>query len=102
MEFFITFLLITVILLVALDTESKTGLASLLIGFTLIGNILAAYMERFIMIKLLFYSRGQHTGASMNPARSLGPAIIANKWKYHWIYWIGPILGAITAGIMYR
>ena len=42
MEFFITFLLITVILLVALDTKSKTGLASLLIGFTLIGNILAA------------------------------------------------------------
>jgi len=38
----------------------------------------------------------------MNPARSLGPAIIANKWKYHWIYWIGPLLGAGGAGIMYR
>lgn len=44
-EFFITFLLITVILLVALDTKSKTGLACLLIGFTLVGNILAAYEE---------------------------------------------------------
>jgi len=36
--------------LVALDTKSKTGLASLLIGFTLVGNILAAYVEKFGMI----------------------------------------------------
>ena len=47
MEFFITFLLVTVILLVALDTKSKTGLASLLIGFTVIGNMLAVYVKRF-------------------------------------------------------
>lgn len=47
-------------------------------------------------------SRGPHTGASMNPARSLGPAIIANQWQNHWIYWIGPLLGASCAGLMYR
>lgn len=38
----------------------------------------------------------------MNPARSLGPAIIAKQWKNHWIYWIGPLLGAGIAGLMYR
>ncbi|CAF1636967.1 unnamed protein product, partial [Adineta ricciae] len=87
MEFFITFSLVTVILLVALDTKSKTGLASMIIGFTLAANILAA---------------GSYTGASMNPARSLGPAIIANKWTNHWIYWVGPLLGSGMAGLMYR
>jgi glycerol uptake facilitator-like aquaporin len=55
MEFFITFLLVTVILLVALDSESKTALASLLIGFTLAGNILAVYVRRFMMKKYLSF-----------------------------------------------
>lgn len=38
----------------------------------------------------------------MNPARSLGPAIIAKQWQDHWIYWVGPLLGAGVAGILYR
>jgi glycerol uptake facilitator-like aquaporin len=40
-EFIVTFVLVTVILMVALDTKSKTGLAPILIGFTLAVNILA-------------------------------------------------------------
>lgn len=42
------------------------------------------------------------TGGSLNPARSLGPAIFANVWAYHYIYWIGPLTGAIMAGGLYR
>ena len=38
----------------------------------------------------------------MNPARSLGPAVIAKQWQDHWIYWVGPLLGAGVAGILYR
>jgi aquaporin related protein len=86
-EAIVTFVLVTVILMVALDTKSKTGLAPLLIGFALAVNILAI---------------GAYTGGSLNPARSLGPAIFAVKWEDHYVYWIGPLVGAIVAGFLYR
>ena len=37
----------------------------------------------------------------MNPARSFGPAFAYSSWAQHWIYWIGPIAGAVAAGVMY-
>ncbi|XP_056588247.1 aquaporin-4 [Triplophysa dalaica] len=45
---------------------------------------------------------GRFSGASLNPARSLGPAIILGYWEHHWVYWIGPILGAVLAGISHE
>ncbi|CAF1089299.1 unnamed protein product [Rotaria sp. Silwood1] len=86
-EFLATFILVTVIIMVAIDTKSKTGLAPLLIGFTLAVNILAI---------------GAYTGGSLNPARTLGPAVFADKWDYHYVYWIGPLVGAIIAALLYR
>jgi len=86
-EAIVTFALVTVILMVALDTKSKTGLAPLLIGLALAVNILAI---------------GAYTGGSLNPARSLGPAIFANQWEYHYVYWVGPLVGATVAGLLYR
>ena len=43
------------------------------------------------------------TGGSLNPARSFGPDVIAARFNgYHWIYWVGPFLGAVCAVLFYR
>lgn len=43
------------------------------------------------------------TGGSLNPARSFGPAVVNTSFvHYHWIYWLGPILGSIVAAGFYK
>lgn len=45
---------------------------------------------------------GPFTGASMNPARTLGPAVWTNDWTDHWIYWVGPFLGTVISVVPYK
>ncbi|XP_027488676.1 lens fiber major intrinsic protein-like isoform X2 [Corapipo altera] len=45
---------------------------------------------------------GPFSGGSMNPARALGPALVTGVWDHHWVYWLGPVLGALLAGLSYE
>ena len=38
----------------------------------------------------------------MNPALAFGPAVVANVWTDHWIYWLGPLIGAALAALIYQ
>ncbi|XP_050353410.1 aquaporin-like [Nymphalis io] len=55
-----------------------------------------------LTIAALSIAGGPLTGASMNPVRSLAPALWTNTWNSHWIYWAGPFLGAAVAVLFYK
>ncbi|MBN3287321.1 AQP8 protein, partial [Polyodon spathula] len=85
-EIAMTCFIIIVVCMVAVNGKSKTPLAPFCIGCTVIVNVLAG---------------GDVSGTCLNPARAFGPAVLANYWSYHWIYWIGPLGGALlAAGLM--
>lgn len=55
-----------------------------------------------LTVAALALAFGPYTGCSMNPARSLAPAVWNNQWSHHWIYWFGPIGGALLSSFMYK
>jgi aquaporin TIP len=86
-EAILTFVLVFTVFATAIDTRSTiANVAPLMIG-------LAILIDHFIGVPL--------TGASMNPARTFGPALVAGEWDDHWVYWAGPLLGGSLAGIVY-
>jgi MIP family channel proteins len=87
LETVLTFILMLVIFGSGLDRRAPIGFAGIAIGLTV--ALEAACM-------------GPITGASMNPARSLGPALVGWNWQHHWLYWVAPILGAQIAAVVYR
>ncbi|KAI3680846.1 hypothetical protein L6452_35623 [Arctium lappa] len=87
MEIIITFLLMFVITSVATDNRATGELAGLAIGATVLLNAMFA---------------GPISGASMNPARSIGPALVWNQYKGLWVYVLGPMVGAIGGAWAYN
>lgn len=45
-------------------------------------------------------SAGPLTGAAMNPARAFGPALVSGHWSQHYVYWVGPLAGAVLAALI--
>lgn len=86
-ETILTFFLVFVIFGVVLDPRRPKYLYGFAIGLTLTFDILMG---------------GPLTGASMNPARTFGPALASGYFDDHLVYWIGPLLGAAIAGLIFQ
>jgi len=86
LEAILTFFLVNTVLNAAVS--GKAGdLAGVAIGLTLVFCILMG---------------GPLTGASLNPARSIGPALVTGDFSDLWVYLVGPPLGGIIAGLLYK
>lgn len=86
-EAVLTFFLVLVIFATAIDAKRAfQKLAGFLSGLVVAAGVLVA--EPF-------------TGASMNPVRTLGPAIATRHWENHGVYWIGPLFGGVLAAVIY-
>ncbi len=85
-EWLLSFVLMLVIMAVATDDRLAAGFAALPVGLT---------------VGFCALMGGPLTGASMNPARSFGPALVGGLWRAHWIYWIAPICAMIAAARTY-
>lgn len=55
-----------------------------------------------LCITMLAFAFAPYTTCSLNPARTFGPAVWTNDWTDHWVYWLGPIGGAIISALIYR
>lgn len=88
MEIITTFGLVYTVYATAVDPKKGSiGItAPLAIGLIVGANILAS---------------GPFSGASMNPARSFGPAVVSGDFNGNWIYWVGPLVGGGLAGLIY-
>lgn len=87
-EMFATSILVLSILLMAVEKHRATFMAPLCIG-------LALFIAELTSIPF--------TGGSVNPARSFGPCVATRTFTgYHWIYWLGPVLGSLLATAFYK
>ncbi|XP_003568717.1 probable aquaporin TIP4-1 [Brachypodium distachyon] len=88
MEIIFTFSLLFVVYATILDPRTTVpGYGPMLTGLIVGANTLAG---------------GNFSGASMNPARSFGPALATGVWTNHWVYWVGPLVGGPLAGFVYE
>lgn len=85
-EVILTFCLLFSIMGTAVYAKPPIQIGGFGVGLTIFADILVG---------------GPLTGASMNPARSFGPAVVSAFMANHWLYWVGPVIGAILATNVY-
>lgn len=86
-EIVLTFALVFVVFATAMDPKGLGHLAPAAIGLTVL-------VDHLFGVPV--------TGASMNPARSFGPALVAGAWDNHWVFWVGPLVGGALAALVYE
>ena len=86
-ELIITFFLMFAYYAVLYTNRVPAGASGIMIGMMLTADILIA---------------GPLTGGAANPARALGPAVASGYYSSLWLYWVGPIIGALLAGFVYE
>jgi MIP family channel proteins len=85
-EIIATFFLMYAVFGTAVDPRGAKAIAPLVIGLVITIGVLAI---------------GPVTGAAMNPSRAFGPELVQGYWNDWWIYWVGPIIGAVLAALLY-
>ncbi len=85
-EILITFILVFVVMAVATDERAPAAIAPIAVGFALAVGVFIA---------------GPVTGGSVNPARSLGPMLVAADLTSFWLYILGPIVGGVLGALLY-
>jgi MIP family channel proteins len=85
-EWLLSFALMFVIMAVATNDRLASGMAPIAVGVT---------------VGFCALTGGPLTGASMNPARSFGPALIGSEWRAHWVYWVAPMTAMFVAARLY-
>ena len=85
LEVILTFILMAIIMSLSIEPRIAGSVAALAIGGT-------------VGLEAIF--AGPISGASMNPARSLAPALVGWEWYGHWAYWAGPIIGAALGAVV--
>jgi MIP family channel proteins len=85
-EILITFILVFVVMAVATDDRAPAAIAPIAVGFALAVGVFIA---------------GPVTGGAVNPARALGPMIVAGDLTSFWLYILGPLIGAVLGALLY-
>jgi aquaporin Z len=81
-----TFFLMFAVFGTAVDPRGAKSIAALVIGLVITIDILAI---------------GAVSGGAVNPSRAIGPALVQGEWADQWIYWVGPIAGAVAAALLF-
>lgn len=88
-EAVLTFVLVYTYFGMVVDRKNEGGMghAGLALGLVYAASVMVAYTL---------------TGGALNPARVFGPALVSGSWALHYVYWVGPLIGALVAAFVYH